>query len=313
MPKRSNAFQSLIHRFESILHGSGATVEESAMVHNPAAGKAEEIDILITFEIGGRSYRTGVAVRERSRKGDKDWIRSLAKQRDQIGLDRIVAVHSRGFTQATNQLAESEHVELVHPSHDDTRLRDSILPVDGLQVCRQRILRLEFDMFTDSLETAQEASQAVPEFLVVAGRSQLPMADVNRIVSDAISNWAASQLFPPSDRVDQCRCLEFVMPLSTGTCVKSRSGQQFFASSLRAKVELQCVWVKFNKIKAYEYRGKQLFSAENTSSDGKSHLTVCQTADEDKSHVMAEIPMTFRKPTTSLTIELPIDQRLQCD
>ncbi len=83
MPKRSNEFQALICRIESALHGTAASVVESALVPNDSTGRREEIDVLLSFKTGGRTYTTGIAVRHRSRKGDKEWIRAL-RARSQI-------------------------------------------------------------------------------------------------------------------------------------------------------------------------------------------------------------------------------------
>lgn len=114
MPKRTNDFQQLVREIQRALNGTSATVEESAMVRNPASDSLEEIDILVTFSQGEMEFRVGFSCRDHGRRGDKDWIRHLAKQREEMGLSRMVAVHSSGFSKQTRKLAVTENITLFH-------------------------------------------------------------------------------------------------------------------------------------------------------------------------------------------------------
>lgn len=131
MPKRTNETQKLVHRLERILHGQGARITESAMVRNRRSGSKEEIDVLISFKVGGRKYRTAIAVRYRHRdRGGPEWIRALAKQKESCGFDKMVAAHTRGFTPAAKRTAKLEGVELVEITQiTDGQLLTAVEPV----------------------------------------------------------------------------------------------------------------------------------------------------------------------------------------
>ena len=82
MPQRTNQFQGLVKRIETALHDVDVDIKESALVTNYRSGKKDEIDVLVTFSMAGREFRTAISVRDRGRKGNPDWIRALRSQRD---------------------------------------------------------------------------------------------------------------------------------------------------------------------------------------------------------------------------------------
>ena len=88
MPQVTNPFQAMVKRIEAALQGTSVRVEGSALVENHVTGKRDEIDVLISIEIGGRELRIGVACQDRSRPAGPTWIRELANQRDELRLDR---------------------------------------------------------------------------------------------------------------------------------------------------------------------------------------------------------------------------------
>lgn len=115
MPQRTNEFQQLIHQIESALHAESAIVEESAMMLNHHNGRKEEIDIVATFTVGERVYRTGIQVRDQSRKASANWVRDCASQAKGCKLDRMVLVHSKGFSKIAKDQAVHDGVELLEP------------------------------------------------------------------------------------------------------------------------------------------------------------------------------------------------------
>lgn len=115
MPRRTNEFQTLITRIQAALHGKKAKVEESAMVYNHDTEKETEIDILITFELGATSYRTGVECREHTRPGGPSWIAEVKAKRDGCRLDKMIAIHAKGFTDSAVRLGEKYGIETIAP------------------------------------------------------------------------------------------------------------------------------------------------------------------------------------------------------
>jgi restriction endonuclease len=112
MPRRTNSFQNLFLRLQKAMASCGAKVEESAEVFNHVAGRKEEIDVLVTFTHSGYSYRVGIQCRDHSRNAGADWIRDLKLQKDHCHLDKMIAVHSKGFSPAAQKTASYEGIEV---------------------------------------------------------------------------------------------------------------------------------------------------------------------------------------------------------
>ncbi len=115
MPQRTNPFQSLMTQIHAALHGKKAKVEESAIVYNYDSETETEIDILITFEMGGNNYRTAIECQDTSRSASQPWISELKAKRDGCRLNKIAAVHSRGFTKSGKTLAKKYGIETLTP------------------------------------------------------------------------------------------------------------------------------------------------------------------------------------------------------
>lgn len=97
----------------SALQGKSATVTQSSLLLNRDSENHEEIDVLIEFKQGLETYRTGVACRDHGRKASPGWIRDLAVQRDAMGLTRMIAVHSRGFSGPAVKQAKSLNIDTL--------------------------------------------------------------------------------------------------------------------------------------------------------------------------------------------------------
>lgn len=115
MPQRTNLFQSLMTQINAALHGKKATVQESAMVYNYNSETENEIDILITFDIGGNTYQTAIECQDRSRPAGTPWISELIAKREGCRLNKIIAIHSKGFTKSAKTLAEKAGIETLTP------------------------------------------------------------------------------------------------------------------------------------------------------------------------------------------------------
>lgn len=111
MPQRTNAFQSLFHRIEGCLAGDDSRVTESALLYSRGSRKKEEIDVVVERQ-GEIPYRVGFQCQDRNRKAGASWIRDMVKQRDDCGIDIMIAVHSMGFTKAAENLANANGIRL---------------------------------------------------------------------------------------------------------------------------------------------------------------------------------------------------------
>ena len=132
MPQRTNAFQQLVKRIETALHGTQTNVVESAMIYDFDAETDVEVDVLVTFRIAGRDYRSAIECRDHGRKQGPSWIRDLRTKRDACRLDKIVAVSSSGFSATARTAAEKYGIQVVHPEENTTDWVDAITPSTGV-------------------------------------------------------------------------------------------------------------------------------------------------------------------------------------
>ena len=104
MPQRTNAFQELIAWLQRWIHDPDVKISESAMIRNYETNKDIEVDVLVEFTKGER-FRCAFECRDHKRKASPKWIDELCAERDHCRLDKIIAVHSRGFTASAITLA----------------------------------------------------------------------------------------------------------------------------------------------------------------------------------------------------------------
>lgn len=113
MPKRTDAFQSLVARIMSSAQEAGADVKESGSAHEPGSGGDAEIDVLITKTTFGVQLRIAVECRDHRRPQNVQWIRELIGKRSTLKLDAVIAVSRNGFTANARKLAESESIKTM--------------------------------------------------------------------------------------------------------------------------------------------------------------------------------------------------------
>ncbi len=285
MPQRSNAFQALIHRIESVLHDAPAKVDESMLVLNEDTGKTEEIDIVVSFEVGGRAYRTGIAVRERKRdKGDKDWIRALGAQRTECKLDRMIAVHSLGFSGSARKVAKTHNVELIHPAAiNDEQLLQILLPVDGVDLSRAQFHSLGFQSNEKNPKGDGKLKLLVPE------REPYDEPALHALVHVALQR-DVPRVSESGERLDIGRLLNirFRALLKVGTEIELDSGERYAVTYMVGNVEMQLVRASFGEASVVDYGGTPVLSAKGDVPE--SHLTT-RPAGDGKVKVEAKVLM----------------------
>ena len=76
-------------------------------------GDEREIDVAVYLPAGPRTLVIGVECRGHGRSGTKEWIDGLIGKYDGLPVDKIVAVHERGFTKGALKKAADAHIECV--------------------------------------------------------------------------------------------------------------------------------------------------------------------------------------------------------
>jgi hypothetical protein len=100
------------------------------MVFNRVTEKETEVDVLVEAT-GAEEYRCAFECRDHKRRAGPEWIDHLCGKREQCGLDRVVAVHSRGFTASAIKLAQAQGVATltVDELRKDTPTRHTAIDI----------------------------------------------------------------------------------------------------------------------------------------------------------------------------------------
>jgi hypothetical protein len=117
MPARTNQFQKLVYEIERQLAPLGAVVEESAMLPERVSGELREVDVVISLDEGHHRVLIGVECQDRSRPATKQWVESIAKKHEELGINKTVLVSSSGFYASAKRRAESLFMSVIDISH----------------------------------------------------------------------------------------------------------------------------------------------------------------------------------------------------
>ena len=101
---------------QSYLGPEGVDVKMRETFHSTETGKQiGELDIAIRGEFGTSEFFVGIECRDRpaNRPQGIPWIREIVGKRSQLGLDKMIAVSSTGFTADAEKYAEAENIELI--------------------------------------------------------------------------------------------------------------------------------------------------------------------------------------------------------
>lgn len=108
-------FQDIVASIERIM-GDRCSVESPARLRNRHGSGTREIDVLIRIKEGRREILVAIECRRRRCRSDIIWMEQLASKRDNLGLDRIVAVSATPFTRQASDYAREKHIELMELS-----------------------------------------------------------------------------------------------------------------------------------------------------------------------------------------------------
>jgi hypothetical protein len=112
MPKRSNAFQKLVHTIYRQL-ADGATVTESKELRDRITGKLREVDVVIETPVAGSPMVISVECASRSRRADVQWVEQLAKKHETLPTNQLVLVAEAGFARDARQKAQLLGIEAL--------------------------------------------------------------------------------------------------------------------------------------------------------------------------------------------------------
>lgn len=244
MPRRTNRFQSLIVMIQAALHGKKAKVEESALVHNYGTEKEIEIDVLITFGLGGTSYRTAVECRDHSRSAGPSWIAELKEKREDCRLDKMIAVHSKGFTSSALTLAKKYGIETLTPKKGKkVNWAKEVLPLNNLafQIVKCKIPKgLLFSLIGKQPHTFESSTSTI----IFPEQSNISVNDfINQVRKIVEKNYrkqfdlTGKPLLPEKQRMIH-KTVDLFITFPPGTTLKPTEGDNPIIASATAVAQI---------------------------------------------------------------------------
>jgi hypothetical protein len=117
------------------------------MVWDRDAGELREVDILVESKIAGHDFKIMIECRDRSRKESVEWIDGLIGKSKSLGVNKIVAVSSKGFAKTAIEKARTNDIDTLTPrqAQDTDWANYSIKP--GVVVFSGEILTLQDAQF----------------------------------------------------------------------------------------------------------------------------------------------------------------------
>ena len=112
MPRRSNAFQRLVALINASLAGT-ATVEESALLIDSVTKEPREVDILITSEAAGYTFRIGIEVVATTRRADTPWVERMRAKHENLPTNKLILVSEAGFARSAEAKAKFYKIETL--------------------------------------------------------------------------------------------------------------------------------------------------------------------------------------------------------
>lgn len=105
----------MIERLENLLCPQGVVVLSPEEFYDEKGKKIGEIDITLRGNFGSSKVFVGIECRDRSEDGPqgRDWIREIKGKRDDLKVDKMVAVSTTGFTDPAIDLADRWRIDLL--------------------------------------------------------------------------------------------------------------------------------------------------------------------------------------------------------
>lgn len=313
MPKRTNDFQQLVKRIESCFHGTNALVKESEMIRDYITDENTEVDVLVTFDLGNRQYRTAIECRDHKRRQGPSWIRDLAGKRENCRLDRMVAVSTSGFTKGAIRQAVDSNIETIatiKPEIGD--LRDSIAgPMLMLTGAFVRVIKgsvlIAVQQGLPNIDSAFENS-----FVRDTSGKLTKCGDICQLIRGEIEARLTPKLEPTTvipPTIDTHLNLSFVLDFPEGTEIVLPEGTSGRIFGLRGDADVD-VFAKWFDVTQCQYGKDKILDAEGKVLGRQVLVTMTPPADPRKFHVEMEDAKTRFTPASE---EKSPDNRMPLD
>ena len=144
MPRRTNAFQSVVFLIKKHIDEATAKVYESAELLDSATGRKREVDVCIETEVDGHKVLVGLECASRGRRQDVEWVEQMYGKHSTLPTDRLVLVSESGFTSQARAKAEALEIETVIPDQEtDLSIDELVHRLTRLRFTKLDLLNIE--------------------------------------------------------------------------------------------------------------------------------------------------------------------------
>jgi hypothetical protein len=114
MPRAGRLLELIVKQLESSLAIDGIKIQSPEEFHDEKGAKFAEVDITLRGNFGSTEIFVGIECRDRKSDGKQgiDWIRELRGKQEDLGIHKMVAVSSTGFSDVAVRLAKQFHIDL---------------------------------------------------------------------------------------------------------------------------------------------------------------------------------------------------------
>lgn len=100
MPRKGRDLELLINHIESLLNDNDElTIKSPDFLLDHVTGQKREVDISINGKIGSHQILIVLECRKRQNKDDSTWIEQLGNKKQDLHINKLIAVSSSGFTE----------------------------------------------------------------------------------------------------------------------------------------------------------------------------------------------------------------------
>src|SRR5262245_29714912 len=113
MPRKGRLLELLVQHLEQFIVPEGVQVTSPEEFYDSTGQKIAEIDVTLRGKFGSAVIFIGIECRDRPAEGQQGapWIREIHGKKEQLDVDKMLAVSTTGFTDPAVQAAEELGIE----------------------------------------------------------------------------------------------------------------------------------------------------------------------------------------------------------
>jgi len=135
-PRPGRSLETLVATIEKALHGAGIEVVSPAHLADRETGESREVDVLLRVRVGSTQILVAFECRDRGRVQNVQWIEELVGKKNSLGIGKMVAVSSNGFTAASIKKAKALGIDLRVLSRLTADKVRQLVPFSELRIIR---------------------------------------------------------------------------------------------------------------------------------------------------------------------------------